>query len=330
MVEGTITGNLKAKNHVYLQNAAFNRSTNTLNITAQNTGNTEATVDYAVNSDSNSFTGNLGTLPSGETTSFTVNTDETFPLQNVSLNVDGQHFTNSQKQLKCTPTKGLIGYWTMDQYDITEDKIQDMSQYDNWGELIGGVRTQSEGLISGSLDFDADKSNPDYIQLSKEVNYEPSSGFTVVGLINRDSDDAGWDPQPSRRGIYEDDLIEIDQKRNSNIAILVDGGRVLGDVNENEFSYPANQWTLVGVTYDGQSLSMWRNDNIIDTEQVSNLPSSQEAPRIGANLYNARRSWGGDIDELRIYNHSLGSDKINGLLNLEDYRWAIEACKLTN
>jgi hypothetical protein len=318
VVEGTITGKLKAKNHVYLQNAAFNRSTNTLNITAQNTGNTEATVDYAVNSDSNSFTGNLGTLPSGETTSFTVNTDETFPLQNVSLNVDGQYFSNSQKQLKCTPTNGLVGYWPLEEGQ--GDTAYDYSGRNNHGIIEGA--TWRERMTGSSLEFDGQN---DYVNLgdsANEVMPYGNSSRSITAQVKMETCD--------------DNIIHIlhygENSRGQAWGIAANCG--------NNPTLMAHEWNYYGgagnVPYEKSNLAITMNStgykkHYIDGDYVgyeNTLPDTdlERNPKIGARV-SGGENWNGIIGSVRIYNRTLSQVEIKSLEQTNSNRWTNNVCK---
>jgi hypothetical protein len=334
MVEGTITGKLKAKNHVYLQNAAFNRSTNTLNITAQNTGNSEATVDYAVNSDSNSFTGNLGTLSSGETTSFTVNTDETFPLQNVSLNVEGQYFSNSQKQLKCTPTKGLVGYWPFNEEEDSE-KSRDLSGYRNDASVDKDV-SRVEGIDgyayrSTGNNFDGSLSGEGalYIEDSQSLTFD---GNLTVSMWLKNQDGGGLvDGTVLDKGAHfqnEEGAFTVHTGGSGYPSLFVADGseRVISTANidvQNE------KWQhFAGVYSFGRYAESYSNgDRDIRTLTDLKIQDTNDRMTVGR-----RTGWHNyaevSFDELYIFNAALNPEEIERLYNAGESGYGEKGCRL--
>jgi hypothetical protein len=323
VVEGTITGKLKAKNHVYLQHAKFNRSTNILNITAQNTGNSEADVDYAVNSDTNSFTGNLGTLSSGEAQAFMVNTDKTFPLQNVSLNVEGQHFSNSQKQLKCTPTEGLVGDWPLDNKNTYKNKAHDISGQNNDGQL-NGVKTGVEGVNGEAHEFRGGES----------IVYEDNL------VLERDGSAITWWMNPE--GESSTGLFTGRNRFDNYISARKDTLRAETDTNCNGFYFDQYEkktgWNHYAIVLNDSKAYAYENGNYLgeatsygsidcDSGEASKLLNDIILDSIGSSpKYNS--DYIGKLDEIKIFNRSLNKNQVKRISQIQDKQWASNTCRL--
>jgi hypothetical protein len=181
---GSITAQLVARNHVFLEEADFNRSSNVLEITATNTGSENATsVDYSINSDSNSITGNVGEVSTGETTSFTATTDQTFDLKNTTLDVEGDEFSDSNRKIKCLPTDRLGGYWSFDREHINGGEAEDLSGNGNHGDMNGGLSSDdlTDGKRSEALKFDG---NNDIVETNLSIDQSSSTdGVTMAAWV---------------------------------------------------------------------------------------------------------------------------------------------------
>jgi hypothetical protein len=342
MVEGTITGKLKAKNHVYLQNAAFNRSTNTLNITARNTGNTDADVEYAVNSDSSSFTGNLGTLSSGETISFTVNTDETFPLQNVSLNVEGQYFSNSQKQLKCTPTNGLVGYWPFNEEQTQNEQALDISGYQNNGDLNGGVETDRQGKYGDSYGFNG---NDSIVEIQDDETFDFNKEITAYVKANPRKGGNGSGDRSlnlfSKRwggGGFHDIKFELGYDANNRITwtLGLDDDIKLGRLTSSSSLNPNSGWHSIAGTYSSETdrLRIYIDSELSaeKTVEADNITSIDDENVYigGGDVFSDTYYFDGKMYGVRLYNRSLTQPEITALDKVKNKDWASKTCKLTN
>jgi hypothetical protein len=338
VVEGTITGKLKAKNHVYLQNAVFNRSTNTLNITARNTGNTEAEIDYTVNSDSNSFAGGVGAPSSGETQAFTVNTDETFLLQNVSLDVEGQYFSNSQKKLKCTPTKGLVGYWPFNNEQTQNGWAIDLSGQQNNGSLENGVEAGADGRVGEAYDYSG---NSDAVTIADDYygiggNNPRSTSFWFKSKDNS-AKQHSWVKWGSDNTGEKYFIRAHTDSGNCYARVENAGGNHFGldtDVCDNE-------WHHIAVVLPSGDSNVRDHKIYVDgveepsyggSSQTLNTDTSTNKVHVGNKIdgIGQHAPADGKIDEVRIYNRSLSQEQIQRLYNVRSEDWAVSGCKITN
>ena len=210
--------------------------------------------------------------------------------------------------------KGLVGHWTMDNRDTSSGKLYDRTPYNNHGTLNGAPTTGTSGIVGEAYTFDA---VDDWVDVSSPLPY--SGTVTVVLWIAVNTSDADWDSSPSRREFFHDDVVELDQKVNQNVAFFYDGTGV-GDVNNSSYAFPEDEWELATLRYDGSTVELIRGTEVLDTASHSNLASPTVAPRIGANYSDSSRVWGGDIAEVRVYDRALSNAEIKSIYNIRSAR----------
>jgi len=92
-----------------------------------------------------------------------------------------------------------------------------------------------------------------------------------------------------------------------------------GDAKEivvDKTGIPANEWVHVAGTYDGSLLSLYRNGELVATQNSNGVPwASTEKVYIGGDPgCGIRYIWSGQIDELLIFNTTLSIDDVKSLM----------------
>ena len=78
----------------------------------------------------------------------------------------------------------------------------------------------------------------------------------------------------------------------------------------SSFVPPQNQWTHIALIYNGSSLSLYANNNLITSDNYSDNITSTTDPFLLANAYITASNFAGQIDEFKIYNYALRADQI--------------------
>jgi len=215
------------------------------------------------------------------------------------------------------PTRSLLGYWSMNRESINGTSLFDASGKGYHGTIVGAgagsVATTTAGWVNNALDFDGTNG---YVQLPIGFNdsFSSTTIFSVSLAFKTDSAS-----EQSLLGYY-DYPKELKITMNNGIITAVVGA---SDGNVTEVSPPAdayndNVWHHILWTYDGAGVSNLYMDNVLKDTDAGGIPdifkSTSENMNIGA-LGDSVNGQGhlkfdGLIDEVRIYNHVLGTTEV--------------------
>lgn len=228
--------------------------------------------------------------------------------------------------------KDLVGYWTMDNSDISGNTLYDNSANNNHGN-ISGASTDVDGIIGESLRF---TNSSDKVDISSVpiIPKEKTISFWLRSNRNLDTNDE-W-----QVGFLDD---------GSNIGTMF--GMMFGVGPTQDLGY----WGY-GSHYDisiGSQGNKWVSDNIWhhialtmddnnhvriykDSKQLNNLEAN-DGTNFGSVItdmnntesgfkLNSRNSWSDHINkisELRVYSRVLSDNEISGLYNMRQQRLSI-------
>jgi hypothetical protein len=329
--EGQITGSFGVFNRISLQNTKFNRSTNELQIEVENTGeNTADSIDYTVEANNKDYTGKFSNLDAGEKAQINVSTDETYPLESVSLDTEGTRFVDSSSGLKCTPTQGLVGYWTFNQEQTQNGYAIDISGQGNNASITDGSIRKEDGIVGGAYQFEE---TSDYLELSKNISF--SSGFTInLYSYHTSFDDNDWDNYFNQHQVW---LRKDSNDEGNKVSgfIANDDSQIGGTDNwlrlSTDESLKTDEWNNIGFTWNATEAEIYLESNIDSSASWSkDLINSKVGPTIGAGERTGKDNhhMQGYIDEFRIYNRSLSQQEIQRLYEVRSEDWAVSSCKL--
>ncbi|MFB6158194.1 MAG: LamG-like jellyroll fold domain-containing protein [Candidatus Nanohalobium sp.] len=321
VAEGKITGNFGVFNRISLENAKFNRSTNTLQIDVKNTGdNTTNSISYTVEANNTDYTGSLPNLDAGETSQINITTDRTYPLQSVSLNTEGTQFVDSSSGLKCTPTKGLVGYWTFNQEQTQNGWLEDLSDLGVNGSLNGNPELV-EGEVGEAYNFDG---SDDFLDNFNSVEAHKWGGEDEWAIYTKaEFESTGSNERLIDFGGYQ-------------IEIWIRNGDIKGGYYNDAGNW---KWTTTSSSKKGLiDLVYWRKGDTqrlyIDGEKVaeSSYTSTPNTSRDGGLKRIGMQNndyWTGKVDEIRVYNNSISESAIKNLDSIKSEKVAVSGCKLT-
>jgi methionine-rich copper-binding protein CopC len=218
--------------------------------------------------------------------------DDSSNLEDLGATVTGNAI------LAATSTTGLIGAWAFN------GSAADAAGGDNPGTVSGAVYTPS-GRYGQALSFDGSN---DWVTVADAAALDFTSALTLEAWVRPASqnDFATVVMKESSTGMVYG-LYASDGANNPPSAYLianndpsVRGSSVL----------PVNAWSHLATTYDGSSLKIYVNGELVGTQAATgNISTSPDPLRIGGNEF-----WGewfsGLIDEVRVYNRALGEGEI--------------------
>jgi len=202
-----------------------------------------------------------------------------------------------------TMTRGLVGYWSMD--EGFGNRAYDASNYQNHGTTTGATWTQ--GKVGGALSFDG---VDDYVEIGNPVSLQLTSSFTIEmwtntksftstgNYIKKDLGIAG------NRGWY---LNHFSPNGTARLLVSSDGTAVIYFTTTQKI--PTGRFVhLVGV-YDASALTLTIYfDGVSQAGTLTGvIPSSIYDSTATVRI---SRFIDGLIDEVRIYNRALTAEEI--------------------
>jgi hypothetical protein len=206
-----------------------------------------------------------------------------------------------------TPTLGganLVGYWKFD--EGTGPFAVDSSGHGNTGTLANGP-TWAAGMSGNALRFDGIDDN---VTVFDSNVLDLSNSFTISAWVNPSSTATDF------RAVLA---------KNYKYYLYASGAGFCGDGNPlggfyegrdlvacEAWPLPVNAWSHLSVTYDGSTLTFYRNGLVGATAAVSGaLSASTGTLQIGASEYG--EYFQGLIDEVRVYNKRLSNAEIQSI-----------------
>lgn len=177
------------------------------------------------------------------------------------------------------------------------------------GTLSGAAWT-TLGRYGGAISFDGVN---DWVTVNDSALLDLTTGMTIQAWVYPTSAVSNWRTVALKeRGVGLAYALYADNA-NSGPAGYV---HITADVAANGTAALAlNAWTHLATTYDGATLRLYVNGNLVQSQAVSgSMPPSTNPLRIGGNL-----AWGeyfaGRIDEVRIHNRALSQTEIQQLMD---------------
>ena len=323
---GKIKGRFGVFNRISLENADFNRSTNKLQIDVKNTGdNTTESINYTIKANNTVYNGSISNLDAGETAQINVSTDKTYPLESVNLDTQGHQFVDSSSGLKCTPTEGLVGYWTFNDEQTKNGYAIDLSGQQNNGSLENGVTIGTEGQVGEAYKFDG---KDGYVSVVDDSSIDFAEGDLTVSLWMKS------ESLESRESLIKKKEYEIEENsgwliypRFGNLETRVSDGSSQIKLVDSQSEWETGTWRyLTLVLSQGNHKSLYRNSNKVISESFGTFTLSNNKDLI---IGEEGGNFNGSIDQIHIYNRSLSQNEIRRLYNVRSDNWAVSGCKLT-
>ena len=218
-----------------------------------------------------------------------------------------------------------IANYQMDEcsWNGTQGEVEDSSGNDYNGIAIGGVTTESNTTEGGGLchvgKFDG---NNDYVDVGNVLN--PNSDAWSISVWIK------WNGKSGENIIYNKENLYEARVNNGYFQYAWqphwnwDGG--------NSTPITANTWTHIVVTYDHDTQKIYKNGVLTySRNQSGDIGTNTSKLLIGARgNTNPHNYFGGDIDELKVFNQALSQNQIQTLYNNEkdkkNYDGSVRVC----
>ena len=203
---------------------------------------------------------------------------------------------------------GLVGYWKFDERAGTT--ACDSSGKGNTGTLVNGP-LWAVGKVGGALYFDGVDDN---ITIADSNSLDVSSSFTLSAWVNPASTFTDF------RSIL---VKNYKYYLYASVGGYCGNGAPLAGFDEQTTNtvcqpapLPPNIWTHLAATYNGSTLTLYRNGVAVGTSTTSKtLSASAGTMQIGANQFG--ENFKGLIDEVRVHNRALTNAEIQGIFQQE-------------
>ena len=209
------------------------------------------------------------------------------------------------------PTDGLVGYWTMDDADVSADTLADQSGYGNDGSIVGDPVTDAPGVQGNSFNFDG---TDDGVIVPRDTSLEPQTVTFAAWVKSETStwNEPGW-ALAKRDGEHEGYLIHP-QGGSEAIRVYIGGSDGSWHYIEHTPT-DITQWHHYVGRYDGETLTMF-----VDGEKVGEktptvdiaYPDSTTDLHLGTDGLSGRDGQG-NLDDVRVYERALADSEVQDL-----------------
>lgn len=211
--------------------------------------------------------------------------------------------------------KGLVAHWKFD------GDLKDSSEFKNDGEAAGGKSgvTFVDAVLGKGVKLDGKS----YIEVADSDSLDLQDGFTFSFWVYKDDNrkKERWDGGIPYLMKYEDGSYQNDEHPygvyewwEMTPGVTYYTGEESGDVHA-EKQLDIQKWTLISATYDGKTMKIYRDKELVKSELKSvTLARSFSPLYIGfAHFQTTDNYFKGILDDMRIYNKALTYGEIEDL-----------------
>jgi hypothetical protein len=211
----------------------------------------------------------------------------------------------SLQSLTLPQVASVIGVWSFE--NNTEDGAG----------TLDGIATQVDFTVNGCSNSDLYSayfdSNSDRFEIPYSASIHAMQRVSVIAWVKWDGTGTGYQRI-------------IERSKNSgggtplfNLMVNATTGQIMAEINTGtnvEFfsaaTLPPDEWTLVGSTFDGSELKVYKNGTFVDSTPVAgNLVAADDNRSIGVgNQMERDRGFKGKISELGLWSEALSASEI--------------------
>lgn len=196
------------------------------------------------------------------------------------------------------PNSGPVAAYAFDEGSGTA--VADASGQGNGGTFTGASWTTS-GKFGSSRSFDG---VDDMVTVADSSSLDLTSGMTLEAWVKPDVATAYRTVLFKERG--GDNLSYALYTNSDPNGPNADGPSFLSAPN----ALPTGTWSHLAATFDGSTLKLWVNGEVVASQAGSTMTTGTGPLRIGANTVFGGEDFDGLIDEVRIYNRALTKDEL--------------------
>ena len=196
---------------------------------------------------------------------------------------------------------GEQGWWC----PTLDDSPDDISGNGNNGTYVGGMGTVADTGSGGTRAYEFDGTD-DYVDVvSSGVDGNPTATYSISAWVN-----------PSITSLFH--VFTAGDNGGSRFVNLGNNnanGKILcGQSNDwlQAGSYDLNQWQCVCYTFDGTTVSLYKNGLFVDSRADLPVSFNEQKVRVGANS-SGTALLAGKADDLRTYNRVITQAEITHL-----------------
>ena len=235
--------------------------------------------------------------------------------------------------------RSLVGWWRFnDESGENSEFFRDWSSWGNNGACSGvNCPSFTSGKFGNALDFDGSN---DYVTVPNSAILNPSN-ITLEVWFNANSGGLAGQksliqkPYTSRAAPYYQYMLSLadtgGSPKSADFYLTVDG--VMRYVEIKNLSYNYGQWHYLAGTYDGSTMKMYLDGNIVGTTPIVGTISSYDTilefgayPNVAPSSSNV---FNGKLDEARIHSRALSPEEIKASYNAGIYRLYMNFTGLT-
>jgi hypothetical protein len=196
-------------------------------------------------------------------------------------------------------TPGLVSYWRLDETSGTTANDQ---KGVNPGTYTGAYTLNQPGALVNDSDPSVAFSGG-YVDVPNSASIQDLASVTLEAWVY-------WTGSGEQ---------VIFSKGTTQYQIEVYGGKLTGQVGatwiQDAQSFPQNSWQYVALTYDGTTMTLYRNGTQVASQAVSR-PASTTSDLFIGRYAGGGVNWTGRIDEPAIYNTALAATTIQNHYNV--------------
>lgn len=311
---------------IEIRRLEFNRSSDNLEVVVQNKGDriddrTNISITVTGGSFANTREYEVALNPM-QIKTLELGVDRTYPLERIRVDLTGYPISD-ESGIRCVPTEGLVGYWTLNDEQTLSGKTLDRSGYRNDGDILNGVSTDTGGKVGEAYRFDG---NDDHVVIpdSDELDVD----IATVLVWAKPSSEGGWKGIVGKTNLgsppYSFRILQYSPNQAGYGVVNSAGDEVF---TSGAGQIPLDKWSFLAVSFDGDQAVGYMNGKEVWSEQVSGELQSNGDIYVGADG-GGGHNFNGKIDELKVYNRSLSRAEIQRIYSVRSKRWAVNACKM--
>lgn len=212
---------------------------------------------------------------------------------------------------------GLVGHWTFDGKDMTSN-VADASGNGNDGALTGqAATTTAVGKLGQALEFDGSDdqiSVPSFSDIS-------GSPLTIAAWVKPSTSDCDTASDCMIVTIGENSELQFGTNDGTEIRFCRDFPNC---VTANISNYEVDVWQHFTFVVDGSTCYMYKNGSLLNSAGSCSGTAAGNLV-IGDHGAAGTRAFGGELDDLRIYDRALSVDEVAALYNLGTSKHASSA-----